>query len=330
MIAMLLRQAGHQNGNRQAWMRLPSRSTECTLKRSKCPRDFSWFGPRNLAKLSMFPPPYRFILDGAEMAFRVTCPKCDKVLQLREQPAAGKKVKCPGCGQAFVPPREKAKVAAKPSSDDDSPRKKQGDEEDIDETPKKKKLAKSDEDDVDVEDEAPRKKKKKRDKEDDEDEGEDEDEEPRKKKKKKKKAGSSNVLYWVYRGGSVVVLVGLIAVLVVVLLFVRRPLRHESTVEVEPTVSRFSFVEAISSNQEVKVNATSTAGEFNIYLFLEKDKAAIESEMEQKGNTPAKVLASKTKTSEATLSAPIPANEPAVVMLTSAGKKVEVRLKISN
>jgi cytoskeletal protein RodZ len=231
-------------------------------------------------------------------------------------------VKCSNCGLPFAPARAKAK---------------QRDEEDEDDIPKKKKRVQDDEDDVDDEDEAPKKKKKKRKQEDDEDEenedvdDEDEDEEPRKKKKKKKKkAGASSALYWAYRGCSIVVLLGLVGVLIVVLVFWRgRPtLRQESTVDVEMGVSSFSFVDAISSNQNVKVTATA-GGEFNIYVFLQKDKAAIENELVG-GKTPAKVLASKTKTSEATLSAPIPANEQAVVMVTSAGKKVEVKLKITN
>lgn len=254
------------------------------------------------------------------MGIRVTCPECEKVLQFREMPAAGKKVKCSGCSHIFVPPREEA---IKPAGKVKALAKTSEVREDI---PKKKDRA-SEEDEARENGASKKKKKKRR----DEDENEDEEEVPIKKKKKKKKAGASNALYWVYRGGMIAALFVLLAVLVYILVFMprRTSLNIESTVEVEPLVSRLTFVEPIASQQEVKVSATATTGQFNIYLFLEKDKASVESDVER-GKTSSKVLDSKTKTSEASLKAQIPANETAVVMMTCAGKKVEVKLKITN
>ena len=105
----------------------------------------------------------------------------------------------------------------------------------------------------------------------------------------------------------------------------------ESVVNVELMDQQFREIDPISSAQKVNVSAKANIGQFNIYVFLDKDKAEVEKEIAQ-GKAGAKVLAHKLKESdEANLQANIPANERAVVALTSAdGKKAEVKLKISN
>lgn len=107
-----------------------------------------------------------------------TCPNCAKILRLAQRPAPGKKIRCPGCKDVFVPEldaeedeaieedRPKAKVNAAPDDDSDEedeapPRKKvrTRDDDDDDDRPRRKK-ARDDDDDVDDDDDRPRKKKK--------------------------------------------------------------------------------------------------------------------------------------------------------------------------
>jgi hypothetical protein len=110
----------------------------------------------------------------------------------------------------------------------------------------------------------------------------------------------------------------------------RTKLNDESVVNVGAGESQYRMVEPISKEQKVNVSAKANSGTFNIYVFLEKDKAEAEKEID-KGKTGDKVLASKQKATDADLQATIPANQKAVVMLTSGdGKKAEVKLKISN
>lgn len=257
------------------------------------------------------------------MAIRITCPECAKVLQFSTQPPEGKKVKCPACSHAFAPKRDeeeeasdiqekpsgKAKAPVKKTKDAELPRKKSRDEDSDDDSPKKRRRDESDDDDDDSE----------------------EDDEPVKKKKKKKKAGAGAILYWVYRGGSVLVLLVLLAILAWILLNPRRAtLNDETVMPVALGETRSRTIEAISKSQKVNISATSVSGQFDIYVFLEKDQAEVEKEI-NRGKATAKLLASKLKTTQAELQVTVPANERAVVQLTSAdGKKTDVNLKITN
>ena len=107
-------------------------------------------------------------------------------------------------------------------------------------------------------------------------------------------------------------------------------LNSESTVKVELMDKNWTTVDPSAKAQKVNVSAKADSGQFNIYFYLEKDKAEVEKEVDQ-SKTPAKALAQQTKATQADLSANIPANERAVVLITSGdGKKAEVKLKISN
>ena len=124
----------------------------------------------------------------------------------------------------------------------------------------------------------------------------------------------------------------LVVLFVMVMLVVgcRAKLKNESAVNLEGGMSHFTTIDAIPQAQTVNVSAKSNGGQFNIYVFLEKDKADVEKEVMQ-NKVPAKALAHQLKTADANLQAAVPGNEKAVVMLTSSdGKKSEVKLKLTN
>ena len=108
-------------------------------------------------------------------------------------------------------------------------------------------------------------------------------------------------------------------------------LNSESTAKVELMDKHSTTVDPISREQKITVTATPTTGQYSVYLFLEKDKPTVEKEIDQ-NKEPAKVLDKALKTDKtATLSGQIPANERAVVLVTSGdGKKAEVKLRITN
>jgi hypothetical protein len=97
-------------------------------------------------------------MASVNTSIRFTCPKCGKVLRTSTRPAPGKKIKCPACGEAFVPDLDdavestgiqerpsinaNAKSASKNHADDDEddrPAKKRGRDEDEEERPSRKK-----------------------------------------------------------------------------------------------------------------------------------------------------------------------------------------------
>jgi len=126
-----------------------------------------------------------------------TCPHCDKLLRTSSRPAAGKKIKCPACGDAFVPTFEdeeegaaiqekpKPKTPVKASSTSVSEKKPRRDE--VEHSQKKAKRTVDDQDDDDADDDQPAKKSK---------------------KGKKKAGGSKTVLLFALAGGGVFLLLG--------------------------------------------------------------------------------------------------------------------------
>ena len=107
-------------------------------------------------------------------------------------------------------------------------------------------------------------------------------------------------------------------------------LKSESVVSLDPGMNHFTTVDAITKAQTVNVSATANSGQFNVYVFLEKDKAEVEKEV-MLNKVPAKALVHQLKVSEANLQAAVPGNEKAVILLTSGdGKKAEVKLKLTN
>ncbi len=98
-----------------------------------------------------------------------------------------------------------------------------------------------------------------------------------------------------------------------------------------PIDGKFKVIEAIKSEQTIKVNATSTDGPFSVFVFLEKNRDAAEAEATAKKFTD-KTIAHKTGVeSVENLEARIPANESAIVMVwRSSAKASKVKLKITN
>jgi len=110
----------------------------------------------------------------------------------------------------------------------------------------------------------------------------------------------------------------------------RTRLQDVSTITVELADKKSRIIEAIKSDQTIKVSGTATTGQFDVQVFLEKDQADVEKDMDAGKKSP-KLLAQKTKTTQADVTALIPANQVAVVMITSGdGKKAVVNLKITN
>ena len=134
-------------------------------------------------------------MASAAVTIRFTCPHCAKVLRTTTRPAQGKKIKCPACGEAFVPDLE---------DEEESTR--------IQERPSIKAKAKSSSNNRATDDEADRPPKKRRRNEDDED---DEEDRPSRKKKKAKQKTAGNMMLVVLLllgGGGVFLGVGLLAV----------------------------------------------------------------------------------------------------------------------
>jgi hypothetical protein len=128
------------------------------------------------------------------MAITIICSGCDKKLRVGKRPEAGKKVKCPGCGNAFVPdiedddeaasiqegPRLRSRSASSPFN--------RGDEDD--DTPVRNRRRDEDDDDAPA-------RKRRRDEDDDP---------PARKQKRKQKAASNLVLFGLIGVGTVVLL----------------------------------------------------------------------------------------------------------------------------
>jgi hypothetical protein len=128
-------------------------------------------------------------MASAATKFSFTCPNCDKVLRASTRPPQGKKVKCPECGEAFLPDlddeEEATGIQEKPSLKSKAAPKK--DDDDPDEKPRSKK-PRDDEDD-----DGPPKKKRRPD-------DDDEDEDDRSIKKKAKKKSGSSMMLWIGLG----------------------------------------------------------------------------------------------------------------------------------
>jgi phage FluMu protein Com len=117
-----------------------------------------------------------------------TCPNCAKVLRASARPPAGKKIKCPACGEAFVPDldeeeEEATRIQAKPSAKAKAKAAASRDDDEDDDRPRGKRSRADDDDDKD-DDERPRGKRSRADEDDDDD-----DRLVKKKKKAAKKSG---------------------------------------------------------------------------------------------------------------------------------------------
>lgn len=181
------------------------------------------------------------------------CPHCARVLRTANAPPAGKKVKCPSCGEPFVPEVEtngvstaiqkktSVKAVPPPADEDDRPKVKKGpppapqakpsrrkDEEDEDEDRPRKSKRDEDEEDED----RPRKSKR------DEDEDEEEDRPRRKKKKTGRRERSNKGLIIGLAGGGGVLLL----LILLLILFLLRPGASKEAVAARPAVNPMAYL----------------------------------------------------------------------------------------
>lgn len=105
-------------------------------------------------------------------------------------------------------------------------------------------------------------------------------------------------------------------------------LNFDQSIDLKNGGTEFRILDRTKSAQKINVAATSTGGEIDVLVFLEKagvDPAVV---MRDAKN----ILAKAEKTSDAKLSVDIPANEVAVVGVQASdqSKKPVVKLKITN
>ncbi len=104
----------------------------------------------------------------------------------------------------------------------------------------------------------------------------------------------------------------------------------EKTLEVTPNEAKMVIIEKINREQKVRVQWKSEGGAVNVDCFLEKDQKEVEG-ARLSGKKSDKVLASEEKKEEAELVVTVPANNEAVVMVSSAsGKNAKVKVKLTN
>jgi hypothetical protein len=86
----------------------------------------------------------------------------------------------------------------------------------------------------------------------------------------------------------------------------------------------------IRREQKVKVTATATGGKIDVYVYLDKNKAAAEKDILSK-KLGSNLLASQENADTVNLNATVPGGEEAVVRVNAASlKKTNVALKITN
>jgi len=97
-----------------------------------------------------------------------------------------------------------------------------------------------------------------------------------------------------------------------------------------PGEGRAFKVDAIKSDQTIKVSGTATGAPVNVFIYLNKNEAAADKEIMAMKYTPI-ILNHQDKTESFDLEAFIPANETAVVRINRAtSKSAKVNLKINN
>ncbi len=107
-------------------------------------------------------------------------------------------------------------------------------------------------------------------------------------------------------------------------------LNVEKTLEVTPGEAKMVIIDKISKEQKVRVQFKSQGGPVTVDCFLEKDQKEVEG-ARLSGKKPSKALDSKEKMEEAEMVVTVPADNEAVVMVSSvSGKKATVQVKITN
>jgi hypothetical protein len=110
----------------------------------------------------------------------------------------------------------------------------------------------------------------------------------------------------------------------------RVKLNDERTVEVGIGTNASIVLDPVKKDQKINVEISSPGAAVNVFIFLEKDAAAVDDAIEvQKPSD--KILASKENTEDATVEANIPGGNAAVILFTCAsGKRATVKVKTTN
>jgi hypothetical protein len=103
---------------------------------------------------------------------------------------------------------------------------------------------------------------------------------------------------------------------------------HDSfVVDLSKNPSR--IFDAVRADQKVKIDVQAAGGPVDVYVFLEKNQAAVEAEM--LGKKGSSWIAEKKKVDSATFDVTIPAKESWMVeVIASTPKKANVTLKVTN
>ena len=110
----------------------------------------------------------------------------------------------------------------------------------------------------------------------------------------------------------------------------RTVLNYETSYKLDPGDERDSKVDAIGKDQKIKVEVSATGGSVDVYVYLEKDKDAVQPAIRFKKASDA-ILAKAHDTQSATLEATIPAGNAAVVLVRNSSKTAaEVKVKLTN
>jgi len=121
-----------------------------------------------------------------------------------------------------------------------------------------------------------------------------------------------------------------VALILVAIVGCEARLENVGTVNVIPGEIKSKVIEAINKEQKIKVVGTATTGQFNVFVYLQKDQTECENAINS-GRKTTKMIVQKNQSTQAELTALIPANQVAIVSLTSAdGKPGVVSLKITN
>jgi hypothetical protein len=98
-------------------------------------------------------------------------------------------------------------------------------------------------------------------------------------------------------------------------------LQDQREVIIPPAEVRELTIAPVDKGRKVTVSCASPGTPVNVYLVLAADRDAGMQSLQSSGKPPAKVLDSKEKTEDATLTATVPANSGCAVLFTSAGNQ---------
>ncbi len=118
-------------------------------------------------------------------------------------------------------------------------------------------------------------------------------------------------------------------VLVVLLAGCGHKIDRNSSFELRLFEDKMFIIEPTKSEQKIQVAGTATGAPVSAYIYLQKNKAAVDKEILALRPSP-QILNNQEKTEAIDLEATIPANEAAIVQIIGTGKTAKVQLKITN